>query len=97
MVTKTRPCIVLYKATGNPREKCDEPIGMAGFCIASFLKLQSGNKNCYFCLHSNKGLQYKFTSYTTYRILIDTKRTMPLGAKYNDYSLESHKTKTTYM
>ena len=44
MATKTRPCIVLYKATGNPRESCDLPIGVAGFCIASFLKLQSGNK-----------------------------------------------------
>ena len=44
VATKTRPCIVLYKATGNPRERFDSPIGMAGFCIASFLKLQSGNK-----------------------------------------------------
>ena len=39
------PCIVivLYKATGNPQEICNKPIGVAGFCIASFVKLQSGN------------------------------------------------------
>ena len=43
MATKTRPCIVLYKATGNPRERFDSPKGIAGFCIASFLKLQSSN------------------------------------------------------
>ena len=41
---KTHPCIVLYKATGNPREMCDSRIGMAGFCIASSLIFQSGNK-----------------------------------------------------
>ena len=37
MATKTRPCIVLCKATGNPCAMYDLPIGMAGFCIASFL------------------------------------------------------------
>ena len=47
MATKTRPCIVLYKATGNPRERYDKPIGVTGFCIASFLKLRSGNKQRY--------------------------------------------------
>ena len=41
--------LVLYKATGNPREMFDQPIlGMAGFCSgASFLKLQSGNNDEY--------------------------------------------------
>ena len=29
--------------TGNPQEMYDRPIGPVGFCIASFLKLQSGN------------------------------------------------------
>ena len=47
MATKTRPCIVLCKATGNLWEMCDKVcdkvIGVAGFCIASFLKLRSGN------------------------------------------------------
>ena len=46
MATRTRPCMVLYKAKGNPREMCDQPIGVAGFCMASFLKLQSGNNKC---------------------------------------------------
>ena len=41
MATKMRPCIVLYMATGNLREKCK------GFCIASFLKLHSGNNALY--------------------------------------------------
>ena len=45
MATKTCPCIVSYKTTGNRREMCGWPIGVAGFCIASFLKLQSGNKH----------------------------------------------------
>ena len=49
-----------------------------------------------FFLHSNKNLQYGFTSYTTYRILNYTTRTMPLGAKYYDYSVASQKTKTIY-
>ena len=44
MTTKMSACIVVYKATGNPQETCDEPLGVAGFCIASFLKLQSDNK-----------------------------------------------------
>ena len=52
MATKTRPCIVLYKATGNPREMCNYPIGVAGFCIASFLNLQSGNNNLH-CIVSD--------------------------------------------
>ena len=47
MVAKTRPCIVLCKATGDPREMCDKPIGVAGFRIPSFLKLQSGNNANY--------------------------------------------------
>ena len=41
VATKTRPCFVLYKATGNPRGKCDYSIGVAGFCIASFLITKS--------------------------------------------------------
>ena len=45
MATKTRPCIILYKATGNPREMCDSQIGVAGFCNASFLKLLSRNND----------------------------------------------------
>ena len=51
----------------------------------------------FFFLHSNKNLQYGFTSYTTYRILNYTTRTMPLGAKYYDYSVASQKTKTIYI
>ena len=51
----------------------------------------------FFFLHSTKNLQYKFTCYTTYKILNDTTRTMPLGAKNYDYSVASHKTKTTYI
>ena len=43
MATKTRPCTVLYKAMENLQEMCDLLIGVAGFCIDSFLKLQSGN------------------------------------------------------
>ena len=54
MVTKTRPCMVLYKATGNPRERFDSPIGMAGFCIASFLELQSGNNDQYQLLFNHE-------------------------------------------
>ena len=50
-----------------------------------------------FFLRSNKNLQYGFTSYTTYRILNYTTRTMPLGAKYYDYSVASQKTKTIYI
>ena len=50
-----------------------------------------------FFLHSNKNLQYGFTSYTNYRILNYTTRTMPLGAKYYDYSVASQKTKTIYI
>ena len=42
MATKMRPCIALYKAMGSSREMCDYPIRVAGFCIASFFKLQSG-------------------------------------------------------
>ena len=38
MTTETRPCIVLYRVTGNPQEMCDQPIGVAGFCIASFFE-----------------------------------------------------------
>ena len=48
-------------------------------------------------LHSNKNSQYEFTSYTTNRILNYTTGTMPLGAKYYDYSVASQKTKTTYI
>ena len=47
MPTKTRPCVVLYKATGNPREMSDLPIEVAGFCIASLLNLQSGHNGSY--------------------------------------------------
>ena len=36
VATKTRPCIALYKAMGNP-----------GFCIAACLNLQSGNNLLY--------------------------------------------------
>ena len=51
----------------------------------------------FFFLHANKNLQYGFTSYTTYRILNYTTRTMPLGAKCYDYSVASQKTKTIYI
>ena len=62
MVTKTRPGIVLYKATGNPREMCDSPVGMAGFCIASFLKLQSGSNAIYGTIRESfKSLDFKNT------------------------------------
>ena len=44
---KTHPCIVLYMAAGNPREMCDKAIGVAGFCIVSFLKHQSCNNGFY--------------------------------------------------
>ena len=45
MATKTRPCIVLYRVTGNQRKMCDEPIGVAGFFIASILKLHLNNND----------------------------------------------------
>ena len=49
VATKTRPCIVLYKAAGNPREMCDQPIVVAGFCIVSFLKLSQVITNDIVC------------------------------------------------
>ena len=45
-----------------------------------------------FFLHSINNLQYKYTSYTTYKIFNDITRTMPLGARYYDYSVASQKT-----
>ena len=48
---KTHPCTVFFKATGNPREMCHLPIGVVGFCIASFLEFQLGNYSAkYHCL-----------------------------------------------
>ena len=43
----------------------------------------------FLCFYKN--LQYKFTSYTTSRILNDTTRAMPLGAKCYDCSVASQK------
>ena len=63
---------------------------------SEFYNLQNDMQEFFF-LHSNKNLQYGFTSYTTYRILNYTKRTMPLGVKYYDYSVASQKTKTIYI
>ena len=56
VATNTCPSFRSYEATGNPREVCDKPIGVAGFCISSFLKLQSGKKVMEAC---NEGSERK--------------------------------------
>ena len=63
--------------------------------LSAFCQISTGLH--FFFIHSNKNLQYEFTSYTTYRILNYTTRTMPLSAKCYDYSVASQKTKTTYI
>ena len=67
----------------NIVNSCDMSTLICELPVPLFREEKLYSRKCCFSLHSNKNLQYKFTSYTIYRN--DTTRTMPMGAKYYDY------------